>query len=114
MDIGSKKRQSRDWPREQKMLNFLKRLVGLEPEQADPPVRRRRSSRKQSARDLGEPIPVPDVVEGNDQTDWDLWKDSVDSQMHSLSPEVSSYPDTAPSELNELDPFHRVGKNRDS
>ncbi len=62
-------------------------------------------------------LPVPEVVEGNDHTDWDLWEDSVialDSQMQSLGPSAKSYArKEAPSQLDDLDVFSRVGKNRD-
>jgi hypothetical protein len=94
------------------MLNFLKRLVGIRSEPAPPP--RKQKSRKRSAdHRLSGPAPLPDVVEGNDQTDWDLWQDSVDSQHSSLSLRDSRYQETAPSELGEVDPFAKVGRNRD-
>jgi hypothetical protein len=63
-------------------------------------------------------LPVPEVVEGNDHTDWDLWEDSVtalNSQMQSLSPsEKKIYArKDASSQFDDLDVFSRVGKNRD-
>ena len=63
-------------------------------------------------------LPVPEVVEGNDHTDWDLWEDSVialDSQMQSLSPSAKKIyaRKDAPSQFDDLDVFSRVGKNRD-
>ena len=62
-------------------------------------------------------LPVPEVVEGNDHTDWDLWEDSVialDSRMQSLSPSAKIYArNEAPSQFDDLDVFSRVGKNRD-
>ncbi len=38
----------------------------------------------------------------------------VDSQMQSLSPSSQINASTMPSELDDLDPFARVGKNRDA
>lgn len=75
----------------------------------------RSSSRAESLVEM--PVPVPDVLEGNLDSDWEMWEDSVleqDSQMH------SAYPDTAPqtldaaasaSEAVDLDPFAGVTKN---
>jgi len=94
------------------MFSFLKQLIGAK--QTEQPPRRRPKKRRQEARDPTEPIPVPEVVEGNDHTDWDLWQDSVDSQMQSLSPSSQIHASTMPSELDDLDPFARVGKNRDA
>ena len=63
------------------------------------------------------PVPVPDVMEGNLESDWAMWEDSVleqDSQMH------AAYPDTIPqtliaeasaSEAEDLDPFTGVTKH---
>ncbi|HSH89922.1 MAG TPA: hypothetical protein VK996_08035 [Ramlibacter sp.] len=95
------------------MLKLIKRLAGVkDPEPANPA--RRPRARKSSFSDLSAPAPLPEVVEGNDETDWDMWKDSVDSQMQGLSRSDHQYQDTQPSELDELDPFSRVGKNRDA
>ena len=97
------------------MLKLIKRLVGIEPEKASPPVRpaRRPQRRGPSFRDMSGPAPLPEVHEGNDHADWQLWKDSVDSQMSGFEHSQQNYEDTVPSSLDELDPFERV-KNRDS
>jgi hypothetical protein len=100
------------------MFNFFKRLLGSEPAPLTRPAKSR--SRKSRAIEPVVPgaIPVPEVVEGNDHTDWDLWEDSVialDSQMQSLSPserKIHSKKD-ASSQFDDLDVFSRVGKNRD-
>jgi len=100
------------------MFDFFKRLVGLT---ANPPARpAKRRSRKRNASEaplLAGAIPAPEVVEGNDHTDWDLWEDSVnalDSQMQSLSPSARLYASkSTASQYDELDVFSRVGKNRD-
>jgi hypothetical protein len=96
------------------MFKFLKRLVVPEPT----PVRRRRGS---SARSSGEPVPgpapLPEVTEGNEETDWSLWEDSMtalDSRMQSLGPSsnFSGKPDQ-PSDYQEVDAFSRVAKKDD-
>jgi hypothetical protein len=98
------------------MFDFLKRLLSPAAKPAAQPAMRRRKSR--SATVTAEPIPVPEVVEGNDHTDWDLWEDSVntlDSRMQSITPSsrIYDYSSTQPSELGEVDVFSRVSKNRD-
>ena len=80
------------------MLNFFKRLLGREPAPRPRPAKTRsRNNRNRPVEPyLRAALPVPEVVEGNDHTDWELWEDSVvalDSQMHDI--------------------FSRVGKNRD-
>ena len=99
------------------MFNFFKRLLGPAPA---PPTRQAKSRSTNSR--AYEPVvraalPVPEVVEGNDHTDWDLWEDSVialDSQMQSLGPSARSCArKEAPSQLDDLDVYSRVGKNRD-
>lgn len=96
------------------MFDFLKHLVGFKDAQ-QPPTRRRRK-RRQVALDATEPIPTAEVVEGNEHTDWALWEDSVnalDSRMQSLSPSARIYSRSPPSQFDDIDPFSKVGKNRD-
>lgn len=61
-------------------------------------------------------MPLPEVTEGNEDSDWAMWRDSVreqDSQMH------SQFHDTVPSELPHdhvamdpnVDPFAKVSKH---
>jgi hypothetical protein len=97
------------------MFKLIKRLTGLGAEEPAPPVRRP-TKRRPAARDYAAsgPAPLPDVVEGNEKEDWSLWQDSVDSQMQGLGPPSQAYQDTQPSELQDLDPFANVGKNRDA
>ncbi|HEY8708352.1 MAG TPA: hypothetical protein VIM34_10170 [Burkholderiaceae bacterium] len=64
---------------------------------------------------LAEEPPLPEVVEGNEHTDWALWEDSVtvlDSQMQGLSPSARIYEreQQTPSEYQDLDPFSKIGK----
>lgn len=65
---------------------------------------------------LPEAPPVGDVVEGNLESDWALWENSVfqiDSQLQPLEPSASVKDRTAPSsQFDALDPFSSVGRNR--
>lgn len=65
-----------------------------------------------------EPVPLlPEVVEGNAHSDWELWEDSVKSQLTPLTPAPrpsDSQFANSPSQYDELDPFSRVRKNRDA
>lgn len=98
------------------MFDFFKNLVGFTPKPPPRPAKRR-SKKRSSEPVVAGAIPAPEVVEGNDHTDWDLWEDSVnalDSQMQSLSPSARLYARTpAASQYDDLDAFSRVGKNRD-
>jgi hypothetical protein len=62
-----------------------------------------------------EPPPVPEVTEDHDESAWDLWEQSqfqLDSQMGGLSPSDSvKVKQPTPSQMGDLDPFGRVGKN---
>jgi hypothetical protein len=95
------------------MFRFIKRLISPEPEQRAQPTRRKPEARRKEAWEQPHMVPAPEVVEGNDETDWDLWQCSVDSQMQSLSPSAKIKVNTTPSQLDELDPFARVSKNSD-
>ena len=97
------------------VFSFFKHLVGLQDPQQPP--RRRPKKRRQETRDPTEPIPAPEVVEGNEHTDWDLWEDSVnslDSRMQSITPSARIYSRSPPSQFDDVDPFSKVGKNRDA
>ena len=56
-----------------------------------------------------EPIPVPDVVEGNGgESDWNLWQDSVltlDSQFQQLGPASAGHDKTQPLSADELNGY---------
>lgn len=76
-----------------------------------------RTAPRTSARGPGvaEPAPLPQVVEGNEHSDWALWEDSVmllDSQMQGLTPSAKIYAreKDAPSEYQDIDPFAKIGK----
>jgi hypothetical protein len=58
---------------------------------------------------------LPDVVEGNEHSDWALWEDSVnvlDSQMQGLTPSARIYErdKQTPSEFQDLDPFSGINR----
>jgi hypothetical protein len=88
-------------------------MFGLFKREPHPEARQRAERpRSSSAQDRSyeestEPMPLPEVVEGNEPTDWDLWNDSVrvmDSRLQQLQKAAHHGPD----------PFANVGKNRDA
>jgi hypothetical protein len=97
------------------MFNTIRRLLGFS--HPEVPVRKRRR-RKRVEVHLTGPDALPPIIEGNQETDWDLWQDSVDSQMQSLNSRSMPLRRTSGSSGNtaydELDPFAKVGKNRDT
>jgi len=101
------------------MFSFLKWFA---PPKKPAPGSKSSSSRNPASRRVasgplpGHPLPAPEVVEGNDHTDWDLWEDSVnalDSRMQGLTPSTRIYSKPQPSQFDDLDVFSRVTKNRD-
>ncbi len=93
------------------MFEFLKRLIS--PDVTPPPPRRRKSAQKTGAAEHGhEPAPLPEVTEGNEHSDWELWEDSVvslDSRMQGLMPSAKIYDDPErPSEYQDLDAYSNV------
>lgn len=99
------------------MLNFFKRKPD-KPAAGDAPARPRprpavqtRGTRPPSA----EPPPLPEVTEGNLESDWALWEDSVafqDSQMPSSFGDLDSVKtrDDKPVKSRDPDPFATVRK----
>jgi hypothetical protein len=102
------------------MFKFFKRAAAPAPKSVKKPAPQKKPP-AQAAAVLGEPVPVPDVVEGNDHTDWALWEDSMnvlDSQMQSITPSARIYEKDKriPSQFQELDgndAFANVRKKRD-
>ena len=103
------------------MFDFLKRWVS--PARPPAPGKRRSSAGKsQRTRSKGPnpsaplplSVPAPEVIEGNEETDWALWEDSVsvlDSRAAPLSPRDSVYDRLAPSsQFNDVDAFGSVRK----
>jgi hypothetical protein len=93
------------------MFQFLKRLVSAEPEPAPQP-RRRKPVQKTGAADFQDTAPLPEVTEGNEHSDWELWEDSVvslDSRMQGLMPSSKIYEEPErPSEYQDLDAYSAV------
>ncbi len=85
------------------MLNFFKRkpdeaTPSKKPAPSRPATARPRPTRSAAAGLPPEPPPLPDVKEGNLESDWAMWEDSVafqDSQMPSSFSELESVKDRA-------------------
>lgn len=103
------------------MLKLFKRWIGAPtgPAEVKAPATARPAA--QAAARAGPPVsladPLPEVVaEGNDQSVWNLWEDSMtalDSQMQALLPASRIYVREArPSQLDDIDPFSRLARNR--
>lgn len=102
------------------MFDFFKRFAApaKKPTTTSQPAGRRTPTSRRAANAPlpGAPLPAPEVIEGNDHTDWDLWEDSVnalDSRMQGLTPSAKIYSNAQPSQFDDLDVFSRVTKNRD-
>lgn len=105
------------------MFNFFKRSdKGTEGTTAGP-SRSAKKARATNGGDLLEPLPVPEVQEGNLDADWAMWEDSVlEQEVH--PPEIrppTQYANTTPSGLEPEpgsgadvngDPFSKITKNR--
>ena len=100
------------------MFNIFKRSAP-EPKPAAKTKAKPVSGRIPTTRRAAAPLPdvaaLPEVVEGNEHTDWALWEDSVnvlDSQMQGLTPSARIYErdKQTPSQYQDLDPFSRVSK----
>jgi hypothetical protein len=87
------------------MFKLLKQWLAPAPApvaQRSRPAARRKS--KPSHSGLSAPGPLPEVVEGNQESDWALWEDSktaLDSQMQGLS-RASGYGKLATSQFDTL------------
>lgn len=96
------------------LFDFLKRRTATP---VPPPKRasassgtsKRISPKAKQVADPLSPLPVPEVKEGNEESDWSMWEDSVafqDSKMNSVYPETRPVP-LSPAEPTE-DPFAKV------
>lgn len=94
------------------MFQFLKRLVNPEPEAPQRPRPRRKPAKKTGTADFQDTAPLPEVTEGNEHSDWELWEDSVvalDSRMQGLMPSSKIYDEPErPSEYQDLDAYSAV------
>lgn len=98
------------------MFNFFKRSDPKPAKASAKPAPNRNAAPREDPQGLPESLSLPEVVEGNEHTDWALWEDSVtvlDSQMQSLTPSARIYErdKQTPSEFQDIDPFARIGKN---
>lgn len=100
------------------MLNFFKRH-SMPAESVSKAPSARPKERRSAVPNPLEPLPSPQVVEGNQDSDWAMWEDSVsflDSQMPALeqdSVRVRQAQDPTPSPKGgapTADPFASVGR----
>lgn len=95
------------------MLNFFKRKP-IPPNDPTPAGATRPRSAAAAAKSAlpAEPAPLPEVREGNLESDWALWEDSVafqDSQMPSTLGELDSVKDRTQAKKDEgVDPYAAV------
>lgn len=90
------------------MLRIFRRLWG--PTRNPPePSGRTRASVPSASPVVSEPIPVPEVVEGNGgESDWNLWQNSVltlESEFQQLTPPSNGYEETQPLSTEEIKGF---------
>ena len=99
------------------MLKFVKQMSGGLARTASPHQDRPEHARPppvgRGARPAhAEPVPLPEVTEGNEESDWALWENSVafqDSQMSSSFDELDPVKQTEPTPGDEdIDPFATV------
>jgi hypothetical protein len=80
------------------MFDFFKRSTPTKTAEPRTQPAKRRSANERARYDPMEPLPKPEVTEGNEDSDWSLWENSVafqDSQMSDTEP----YPKTMPAPL---------------
>lgn len=99
------------------MFSFFKRSDKVSEHAAPrprPQAKKPSWSQGLDARDL---LPLPQVTEGNEDSDWAMWEDSVleqDSQMHPQFHDTvpSHFPADQHAEIDpDVDPFAKVGKH---
>jgi hypothetical protein len=74
------------------MFKFFKRLVAGNVTHHPRPAAVRKSADIRSRQDFSPPPPLPEVIEGDGDTDWDLWQESVNHMDSQLDP-VSRFQD---------------------
>jgi hypothetical protein len=93
------------------MLRIFRRLFGPAPNPSQPSGHARASA-KSGLPVLPEPIPVPEVVEGNGgESDWNLWQNSmlsVESGFQQLDSAAGGYENTQPLTTEELKAFTKA------
>ena len=99
------------------MGNFFKRTDAATATAAATPTSNEPLLNAGERRRFPRPLPVPEVVEGNEDSDWSLWEESVsfqDSQMQPVGPTTKPMPLQAVTpgiDSEVIDPFATVHKN---
>lgn len=70
------------------MVNFFKRSDATAATTAATPTPNDPTLHLGERRRFPRPLPTPEVVEGNESSDWDLWEESVSFQDSQLPPAV--------------------------
>jgi hypothetical protein len=70
------------------MFDFLKRWLAPPAQAAAKPARARPASKPSQKSARFDPLPTPEVIEGNGDTDWDLWENSVSFQDSQMAPDA--------------------------
>lgn len=93
------------------MLRIIRRFFGPAPNPSQSSGHAR-ASVPTAVPALPEPIPVPDVVEGNGgESDWNLWQDSVlsvESEFQQLNSTNGGYENTQPLTSEELKAYTKT------
>ena len=95
------------------MLKFIQYLVSPAGRRSTQPTTHRSERHKHEAWDSAKSIRGLEVLEGNEDSDWDLWQCSVDSQLQPLTGAVRTRASVTASQFDDFDPFARVTKNSD-
>jgi hypothetical protein len=77
------------------MFGFFKRSTPAKAAPARVEPTKRRAAAQRPAYDPLEPLPKPEVIEGNEDSDWSLWENSMafqDSQMPESGPKAKPVP----------------------
>jgi hypothetical protein len=98
------------------MFSFFKRSDKESEQVTHRPNTQAKRPSKNTGLDARDPLPLPQVIEGNEDSDWAMWEDSVrerDSRM------PSQFQDTVPSEFSieqhggpnsDSDPFAKIDR----
>jgi hypothetical protein len=96
------------------MLRIFRRLLGPARNPQSEPSGRVRASVPAALPIVSEPIPVPEVVEGNGgESDWNLWQDSMlthESEFQQLDVPARGHEKTQPLSSEELKAYTSASK----
>lgn len=70
------------------MFDFFKRWIATPVKTVTPPARNKPATRPGDKLGQIDPLPTPEVIEGNGDTDWDLWEHSVSFQDSQMAPDT--------------------------